>query len=347
MPSIKAGEAYVELYADKSGLRKDLGSAKQDVEKWAAATGRANKATFESNKKFTDLASTAIRLEMAVNVAKTAVIAMGAVTAAMRGEWEQVETLIKKLPMGLGEMASLTDEVLSNITGAAAKLANFKNEVKGISQYVKGMEVIGNIRSGAEERAQRAGRTDEQNAIADLNKKLAEQVALVQNSPGSKLAKEKAIKALNNAYFADYIAMGKKIEAPILKKIADEKAAALKKEEDLQREIDNNEYDSTLVAAQEKYDKEQKAIQDEEDLQREIDNNEYNSILAAADEAEAVALAAVKDMQVRETRGVTGASAAGIQSLQTAPAMDRVAQATELTAKNTRKLVEQGGPKYN
>ncbi len=330
---IRAGGAFVELYADAAGVVKGIIEAKSKVEQWQTATARANKAVLEGGAKSTwdKIGDTAVHLGVAVAAVHGITSAMRVTTMAMRGDWEGMNEAIKHLPLGIGAaydawipFSDAVSDWWNNIDPMMAK-----NRTAAQSAALKQMEADAGLiktRRAAEDR--QLGLTPSEISIRNIREGM-----------GSRADKAAAIAAILAADAAE----------------KERKAIVEGREQAADKAKEEAKAAADLAAKQKKYIEEiktaAKAAADERDADNERFRREsYEGLMGAqmnAAEAAILGTKAAVSFALTPTRGFAAGSAAALQSVQISQTQKQMAYGIDRIANSNQKILDEGGAKFN
>lgn len=116
---------------------------------------------------------------------KAALSAVGAVSGAIRGDWEAVTEALKRLPFGLGELASIFEQIYNRVSGTAEGIERFQGTLQEIDRHAKKLDVVQGIRRAADAEVKAAGMSGDELAIQALRDKFGARIAAInENSAG-------------------------------------------------------------------------------------------------------------------------------------------------------------------
>jgi len=335
---VNAGGAFVELYAGaagRPGAVAGLDQAGKKIEQWRVATQNANKATLEGANNFEKMATTAISVGVAVNAARAGVAALGAVTAAMNGDWEKMLQTIERLPLGLGA-------VVKELKEAGRSVKDLLQSTFG-GNAVSGEGLGGRITAGlALAKIAAAGQVAAARTLERAD------VQILLDRAAAKKAELDRIDELAEVDASGAVEARAAVEAKYEAiEVAEQRVTAV-----AQAATEGRLRGEKARAAAKKQADENAKSAAEADTERERANaNELRSLEADRDAslhvpAQVAAAAAAADIQGIGSRGVTAASAAGFQSLQSnTTAQQMIGELTAIRQSNQKIL--DSGAKFN
>jgi len=114
-----------------------VGKVEQRVKRFGGGAGGA---AGEAGNAFQRWGTAVMRIGAAVQIANVGIKTVAAVTSLIKGDYEGMELVIRRLPMGIGEIAGTMTDWLRGLRGVNAELAAFQAKLTEQDAFAKDMD---------------------------------------------------------------------------------------------------------------------------------------------------------------------------------------------------------------